>query len=134
MRTHNTQQTRQQTVHTSVEVRGIIAGRIWMPAATCGKPFKVLNQKYPHRAGDDLQNERATLRDMVLRVTNNGDFQSCQVIDAQVTFRRTVQTTTGTKIRTRSMDIRQFPSVADCVVELESEEYFAGLDCFAEVE
>lgn len=115
--------------HTEVSITGTIAGQIWMPAATCGKHFTIDESDFRYSDGS-----RPTLREMVLRATNDGDFQSCEIIDATVTFKRSTQTLTGTIVRTRHMDIRQFPSVADCVVELDSEAYWAGLDVFSEVE
>lgn len=116
-----------------VTISGTIAGEIWMPGATCGKTFAASNDEYPHNAGTiDGVSVPATLRDMVLHVTNDGDFQSCSIIDATVTFERTERTRTGIVTRSRHMDIRQFPSVADCVVALESDKYWAGVDCFSE--
>jgi len=69
---------------------------------------------------------------MVLKATNDGDFRSCEVIDATVEFRRIRATANGQLVRTRYMDIRRFKSVLDCIAVFESDEYFAGLDCFAD--
>ena len=120
--------------HYEVTVHGTIAGKIWMPAATCGKRFSLTDKPGPWGDFHYADGEKASLRDMILKATNDGDFQSCHVIDATVTVKRITQTLTGQITRTRHMDIRQFPSVADCVVALDSDEYYAGLDCFAEVE
>jgi hypothetical protein len=62
---------------------------------------------------------------MVLHVTNEGDFQDCYIV-----VERTRQTLTRSVTHTRRMDIRSFPSVADCAIELDSEAYWAGADCF----
>jgi hypothetical protein len=48
------------------------------------------------------------LREMVLHVTNEGDFQDCYIV-----VERTRQTLTRSVTHTRRMDIRSFPSVAD---------------------
>ncbi len=122
------------TTITTVTVTGTIAGQIWMPAVTCGKTFKLTSQPGPWGDFHYSDGSRPTLREMILRATGDGDFQSCQVIDATVRFERVTQTLTGSKTRTRNMDIRQFPGVADCVAELDSEAYWAGVDCFSEVE
>lgn len=100
-----------------------------MPSVTCAKEFSLAESDFHYSDGS-----RPTIREMVLRATNDGDFQSCNILDATVTFKRSRVTATGTVVRTRHMDIRQFPSVSDCVTAFESDEYFAGLDCFAEVD
>lgn len=119
--------------HTTTEVQiiGTIGGRIWMPACVCSKQFKVSNLEYPYTAlTENGRSVKATLRDMILMVTNDGDFQSCLIADATVVFIRTVVTASGTITRRRAMDIRQFPSVADCVVEFESDEHYEILDAY----
>ena len=121
---------------TDVRITGTIAGKIWMPAATCGKQFDVRRSQYPFSSyvDENGQSVRATLRDMILHVTNDGDFQSAQVIDATVTFERSTFENNRTRIERRHYDIRRFPSVADMVAEEDSQEYWDGVDCFAEVE
>ena len=108
-----------------------------MPAIVCGKPFKASDAQYPFTStiNQDRHGDRPTLRDMVLHVTNDGDFKSCSIADGTVEFRRVRTLPNGERLtRTRTMDIRSFPSVADCVVEEDSDDYYAILDCFAEVE
>ncbi len=102
-----------------VTISGTYGGPIWMPMAVCSKYFKVSSQDYS--AGD-------TLRDIVLRLTGDGDFRSAVIADATVTFTRSRRTATGVVSRVRHMDIRQFPSVADCVVEFDSERYWEIVD------
>lgn len=114
--------------YTEVTINGTLGGSIWMPSVTCGKYFKLSNQQYPFGG----LHGKATLRDMVLCATNDGDFQSCSIAEATVTFTRTRETATGRIVRRRTMDIRQFPSVADCVLAEGSDEYWAVLDCFTE--
>jgi hypothetical protein len=113
--------------NTSVIISGIIGGKIWMPACTCAKSFKASNQKYPFTHYSD--GSQPTLRDMVLHITNDGDFQDASIADAEVTFSRTKTLSNGERVtRTRTMDVRKFPSVADCILEFESNEYFAVID------
>ena len=54
--------------HTEITVSGTLGGSIWMPAVTCGKYFELSNQQYPFGG----LHGKATLRDMVLRATNDG--------------------------------------------------------------
>ena len=117
---------------TTITLQGTIAGTIWMPAATCAKHFKVVDKPGPWGDFHYSDGSRPTIREMVLKATNDGDFQSCSIIDATVTVERRTAGRNGETVRRRHFDIRQFPSVSDCVVELESDEYFAGLDCFGE--
>ena len=105
-----------------------------MPATVCGKQFTVTERDFSTTIGLDRKGNRPTLRDMVLKATNDGDFQSCEIADATVTFERTVYGETRTRTVKRHVDIRQFPSVADCVVAEDSERYYEIVDCFAEAD
>jgi len=57
-----------------------IAGDIWMPQTLCWKDVKLTDFRYS-------DGSQPSLRDMVLQATNNGDFQSCGLVDAYVLIR-----------------------------------------------
>lgn len=118
-----------------VTISGTIGGSIWMPAVVCTKEFTANNDQWPYNAyTEDGKSVPATLRDMVLGITRDGDFQSCSIVDATVAFERSRVVGKRTITTVRYMDIREFPSVADCVVELDSEEYEDMVGCCQEVE
>ena len=54
----------------TVTLVATLVGHIWMPSTICYKHVKTTKR------------EDETLRDMLLRVTNDGDFQSCGLTDA----------------------------------------------------
>lgn len=95
----------------SVTMRGTVVGTIWMPAATCWKPFVIRNTDF--RYSDSSQ---PSLRDMAERATNDGDFQSCAIAEGSVTVQMDVIANGRTMhTRTRHYDIAEFPSIADMV-------------------
>lgn len=116
-------------IFTHVSISGIIAGDIWMPCVTCTKPFTVGEQDFRYSDGS-----RPSIRDMVLQATNDGDFRGASILDATVVFERISMDSPTKIIRERSMDIRLFPSVADCVIAAESEEYYAASDAMCATE
>ena len=58
---------------------------------------------------------RKTLRDALLEITRDGDFQSCAVYNGSLSISRTRRTATTCTTRVRSFDLSRFPSVADMV-------------------
>lgn len=123
-----------KTTHTIITITGTVGGPIWMPSAICAKPFKYRSDDGSFACNRHSDNSKPTLRDIVLEVTNDGDFQSAEVADATVTIERRTDGQTGSVTRRRSWDIRQFPSVADCVVGEGSDRYWEIVNCFSEVE
>lgn len=91
----------------SVKLNGVIYGDLWWS----GEAWKDVNAT----AKDD-----DTLRDLVLRVTNDGDFQGCDLTaDSSIT----VTLIKPNRRITRTFDINLFPSVADCIGEKESYDF-----------
>lgn len=90
----------------SISIRGYIVGPIWWPAdSECYKPLVY-----------DLTREAAlmdgaTLRDHVLRATNDGDFQHATLAHAELVVERRKA---GRRV-IRSFPLSHFPSVADCL-------------------
>ena len=89
-----------------VTVLGTVIGRIWMPATVCTKgvrrrfdmPIDRFAPSYPR--GD----WPGSLRDALLFVTSDGDFQSCKLADATIKVTR-YNPTTGTR-RVRYWTVR----------------------------
>lgn len=101
-------------VKTEFIVSGYLFGKIWMPATECFKDvqFSFQRDTNPQRPFVNVCDD---LRDACLRITNDGDFQSCKLAQAMITIRKTRTTGTGLCVRERSFDLNQFPSVADMV-------------------
>lgn len=59
-----------------------VGGRIWWPQDLFTKDIQLSEREFNY--SDD---SRPTLREMVLRATNDGDFQSCDLISAAVRIR-----------------------------------------------
>lgn len=97
---------------TEYRIRGYLVGSAWMPAAECYKP---LNYSFVRDALDKAspwQDARDDLRDALLHVTNDGDFQSASVADGFLTIRREL----GRGLtHTRSFPLDRFPSVRDLI-------------------
>ena len=95
----------------TLEIRGTLVGPIWMPACECYKPLSYdIGREQARTVGGKM-----TLRDHVLRATNDGDFQHCEIADGVIvaTFKRA--TKNGYNTRTRYFDLARFPSIADCL-------------------
>ena len=94
-------------MHMHVEISGFLVGPIWWPAgAECFKPFR-----YDVTAEDTGLSEPGTLRDHVLRITNDGDFQFCALAQAELT----ITLYKPSLSRSRSWPLEHFPSIADCL-------------------
>lgn len=105
---------------TNVYIRGQIQGPIWMPTITCTKYFTVSKDDFRYSDGS-----RPTLRDMVLRATNDGDFQSADISFGTLTIEliRPRKDGTGYSTRKRNWDLRRFASIQDCIVAEDDVEY-----------
>ena len=110
---------------TIAHVHGQIQGRIWMPSVTCTKSFSVSENDFRYSDGS-----RPTLRDMVLRATNDGDFQSANVSWGWLTVEAIVKRKDGRGqvSRKRSWDLRSplLAFIADSIVPEDDIEYADG--------
>jgi len=70
----------------TITIYGEVAGRIWMPAVECSKEFRLelirvlrnsTTRTYPGIAPRSM--EIICLRDALLHLTSDGDFQSCAI-------------------------------------------------------
>jgi hypothetical protein len=64
-----------------------IAGPIWMPATTAFKDVKLTDSKSPFSDFRYSDGSRPTLRDMVLKATNDGDFQNAALVEGSIKVR-----------------------------------------------
>jgi hypothetical protein len=118
-------------MRTKITFYGEIAGNIWMPAVECTKAFHLeLNRiprtsttrTYPGIAPRSM--EITCLRDALLHLTNDGDFQSCAVTWARLEvshyFGDETRGTRTVKNRTRVWEVRGQGHDADCFMEVRS--------------
>lgn len=105
---------------TDIILRGFIVGPIWWPAGVeCYKPLN-----YSITREDGRFSEPGTLRDHVLRATQDGDFQSATLACAEI-----VVTCQRERRRvTRSFPLSHFPSIADCL-HPEGDDWCPQNDC-----
>jgi hypothetical protein len=112
-------------MRTKITLYGEIAGTIWMPAVECSKEFHLeltriprssSTRTYPGIAPRSM--EITCLRDALLHLTNDGDFQSCAITRARLevshTFGDESRGTRTVKVRTRVWDLRGQDQNADC--------------------
>jgi hypothetical protein len=104
-------------MRTKITLCGEITGIIWMPAVECSKEFhleltriprKSSTRTYPGIAPRSM--EITCLRDALLHLTNDGDFQSCSITWARLEVSHYLgDETRGTRtvqVRTRVWDLR----------------------------
>jgi hypothetical protein len=97
--------------HLEISIHGYLVGQIWMPVTECYKPlsYNITNESKRITGG------KVTLRDHVLRATNDGDFQFAAIADGflRATYRKQL----GSRMVTveRDFDLSMFPSISDCV-------------------
>ena len=104
---------------TTYRIYGEIEGTIWMPAATCTKEFDWRMVRIPRDQNirtaytHGWPAEISELRDILLHITNDGDFQNCAITWAvlEVTKRK------GNKRVTRTWPLRGTGHNADCFVQ-----------------
>lgn len=96
-----------------INITGFLVGPIWWPAgAEC---FKRLS--YDVTREDARFLEPGTLRDHVLRATNDGDFQGCAIAQGELTITSTRCDGATRVTRSRTWPLDRFPSIADCLHE-----------------
>ena len=90
----------------SISLSGYLVGPIWWPSEECYKRFD-----YNLTDEESRWSEPGTLRDHVLAITNDGDFQHCEIADGilEITTYKT------NRRRSRIFDLSMFPSIADCI-------------------
>ena len=93
-----------------VTLSGYVVGPIWWPAgAECFKPFT-------HSVTDEAPRMGTRqLRDHVLAVMRDGDFQSTSIACGEVTIRSRSVVNGRTVVRAKSVPLYKFPTLADCL-------------------
>jgi len=112
-------------MRTKITLYGEIAGTIWMPAVECSKEFHLelirvprtsRIRTYPGIVPRSMEITR--LRDALLHLLNDGDFQSCAIDWARLEVSHYLgDETRGTrtvKVRTRVWELRGQDQNADC--------------------
>jgi hypothetical protein len=94
-------------METTITISGELRGKIWMPAIECTKEFK---QKFS-RDNRPFSYRIDNLRDALLHITNDGDFQSCALDYAVLTV---TKENPGHTTRTRSVVLQGRDGNADC--------------------
>src|SRR5689334_22120431 len=112
-------------MRTKIALYGEVAGKIWMPAVECTKEFRLEltrvprnrdTRTYPGIAPRSM--EISCLRDALLHLTNDGDFQACAItwatLEVSHHFGDEFDRTHTSKIRTRVWELRGKGRDADC--------------------
>ena len=114
-------------MHKTIKLYGEVAGTIWMPAVECTKEFHLeltriprhsTTRTYPGIAPRSM--EITCLRDALLHVTSDGDFQSCAITWAMLEvshYFEEPRSTRTAQIRRRVWVLRGRGSNADCFTE-----------------
>ncbi len=103
----------------TITISGTYGGSIWMPAVVCAKRFETTVEA------------DQTLREAVLQVLDDGDFQNCSIAEGTVGFARSLPDRRGfQRYHRRSMDMAVFRSIADCLASDDLADEI--LSCFGE--
>lgn len=95
------------TRQTQITISGYVVGPAWWLAGEeCYKPFS-----YDVTEKDRRFTEPRTLRDHVSAITNDGDFQHCQIAGGFI--EATIHKSNGS--RSRIFDLSMFKSISDCI-------------------
>ena len=112
-------------MRTTIKLYGEVAGTIWMPAVECTKEYHLELTRIPRHSTTRIypgiaprSMEITCLRDALLHVTNDGDFQACAITWAMLEvchhFGDETRRTRTVKIRTRVWELRGKGPDADC--------------------
>lgn len=115
-------------MRTKITLYGEVAGTIWMPAVECTKGFHLeliriprdsKTRTFPGIAPRSI--EIACLRDALLHLTNDGDFQSCAISWARLEvshyFEGELRGSGTIRTHKRAWDLRGKGPNADCFRE-----------------
>lgn len=90
----------------SVEIMGRIGGSIWWPYGYQGTIWK----DFRH-----VCNDFSCLRDVILEITNDGDFEDCNIIEG--TIKATLIKPNRRVVRYFDLSLPLFKSIDDCFVD-----------------
>lgn len=104
----------------TITLRGTLIGRIWMPSIACTKPFNV--QFSP--TSRPFARQWTGLRDALLSITNDGDFQECEIGELTIVVERPIPS--GTSRTWHS--VRPCRAISDLYNPARFEEYLLSAD------
>lgn len=102
-------------MRTTYEIEGRLLGDIWMPSIAAHKHVKYTFIRKEAERSNSWVNAHETLRDALLKVTNDGDFRWCR-FDGYLTITRTRYVESGVYSHKRVIDLTKFPSIEDMVI------------------
>ena len=102
-------------MRTEYTIYGYLVGTIWMPATECYRELEYTFVRHEDERKNSWQDAKKDLREAMLHITNDGDFQSCAVADGVLCVRRVNEGQGRRSTRERTYDLARFPSVADMV-------------------
>lgn len=96
---------------TRITIHGTLRGNLWW-GGEAEKEFT-----YTVKDGSHFTDgKRESLRDAVLRITNDGDFQSCEIL-ADAYIKATLQKGHTTRAIKFDLNSDLFPSIKDCLLD-----------------
>jgi hypothetical protein len=100
---------------TAFELQGYLTGTIWQ-GCEAYKPLNLKFVRHEEERPSPWIPAHETLRDAAIAATNDGDFQTCKIVDGFL--RCKARSKPGYIVHERTYELRHFPSVAD-IVELD---------------
>jgi hypothetical protein len=125
----------------TITLYGEVAGNIWMPAVERTKEFRLELKRIPrnsttctHPGIAPRSMEITCLRDALIHVTNDGDFQSCSitwaVLEVSHYFGDETAGSRTSKTRTRVWELRGQGENADCFADSRFNRHSRARNCF----
>lgn len=100
----------------TMSVTGTLRGRIWMPPIESEKEF-CLGIIHVHNKKYTAPREFNTLREVILEVTNDGDFQNCDILADGVLTVVLHKSSNKHVIRNFDLNSGLFSSIQDCLLD-----------------
>ncbi len=99
-----------QTAHIEITITGYLVGSIWWPAgAECYRHFSYSLTREAPRMGT------RQLRDHVLAILRDGDFQSTSIAHGEVVITRIDAMGRRSSTLRKSVPLSKFPTLSDCL-------------------
>ena len=98
----------------SIRIVGNVCGPIWLPPINCTKKFDRTFYRVPVEQNIRRGNEIDCLRDILLKITNDGDFRHCEIEYAVLIIRKQK----GNLTIERSWELRGAGYNADCFMKM----------------
>lgn len=95
-------------------ISGYLVGMIWMPHVECWKDVNFIFQR--EHTTEPFKRVCDDLRDAMLQITNDGDFQWCAIVHGDLIVRKIDGSRARRIIHERVIPLERFKSVADMVI------------------